>query len=185
MVVIVGLGNPGAKFQNTRHNIGFMALDKFAEKNNFPEFKLDKKSNALVSENKNIILAKPQTFMNNSGLAVKNLVRSDLTKNLIVVHDDADLPVGKIKIVKDRGSAGHKGVESIIKAIGNKNLIRIRIGIAPQSRVSDHRTKAEKVVLKNFLPEEQKFINEVLEKICDALNLFIAAGPERTMNQFN
>ena len=187
MIIIIGLGNPGEKFKNTRHNVGFMAVDKFAEKNSFPEFKLQKKSNALISEGiigeEKIILAKPQTFMNDSGKAVKKLIENwklKIENCVVVVHDDIDLPVGKIKIIKERGSAGHKGVESIIKSIGNDGLIRFRIGIG-----GEREKKAMKVVLKNFSSEEQKIINETLQKVADALDMFAKEGLEKTMNKFN
>jgi len=178
--IIIGLGNPGKKFENTRHNVGFMAIDKFAEKNNFPDFKLQKKSNALVSENSNITLVKPQTFMNESGRAVKKISENSPSVNLIVVHDDIDLPVGKIKIVKDRGSAGHKGVESIIQNIGNENLIRIRIGIALEKNVD-----AKKIVLKKFSEEEQEVIIQTVAKTTEALNFLMKEGIEKTMNEYN
>jgi PTH1 family peptidyl-tRNA hydrolase len=178
MIIIVGLGNPGEQYKNTRHNVGFMAIDAFAEKNNFPEFKLQKKSNALISEKNSVLLAKPQTFMNESGKSAKKLwTKSD---TLIVIHDDIDLPLGKIKIVKDRGSAGHKGVESIIQSIGNDGLIRIRIGIAGQKDV-----EAMEVVLKKFSEEEQKIINETIQRVVGALDMFATDGLEKTMNEFN
>ena len=180
MIIIIGLGNPGEKFKNTRHNVGFMAIDRFAEENNFPEFNLQKKYNAEVSENENILLAKPQTFMNDSGKAVKKILSKETVENLIVVHDDIDLPVGKIKIIKDRGSAGHKGVESIIQNIGNDNLIRIRIGIAGQKD-----TEAKKVVLKNFSKEEQEVINQTIQKTVKAINLLINEGLDKAMNEYN
>ena len=180
MIIIVGLGNPGAQYKNTRHNVGFMAVDEFARKNNFPEFKLQKKANALVSENENILLAKPQTFMNESGKAVKEIIKNKPAENLIVIHDDIDLPIGKIKIVTERGSAGHKGVESIIKSIGNDGLIRFRIGIG-----GENKTDAMKIVLKNFSPAEQKVIDEAIQKVTDALDFFIVEGLEKTMNEFN
>jgi len=180
MIIVIGLGNPGTKFKNTRHNVGFMALDKFAEKNNFPDFRLDKKANVLISEQADIILVKPQTFMNGSGKAIKAVIKNKPTKNLLIIHDDIDLPIGKIKVVKERGSAGHKGVESIIKNIGNDGLIRIRIGIKGKKDI-----KAMKVVLKKFTPEEQTFINEAIEKTTQALNVFAKEGLEKTMNEYN
>ena len=110
MTIIIGLGNPGKKFEKTRHNVGFLVLDKFKEKNNFPDFEFSKKSNALLSENilnnEKVILVKPQTFMNDSGKAVKKIIEPYTLHPkplIIVVHDDIDLPVGKIKIVKERG----------------------------------------------------------------------------------
>jgi PTH1 family peptidyl-tRNA hydrolase len=178
--IIIGLGNPGKKFENTRHNVGFMAIDKFAEKNDFPDFKMQKKSNALISENSDMMLVKPQTFMNESGKAVKKISENSPSANLIVVHDDIDLPVGKIKIVKDRGSAGHKGVESIIQNIGNENLLRIRIGISPQENI-----EAKKIVLKKFSKKEQEIINQTIAKTAEALNFLIKKGIEKTMNEYN
>jgi PTH1 family peptidyl-tRNA hydrolase len=186
MIVIVGLGNPGKKYQNTRHNVGFMAVDAFAKINNFPEFKFQKKSNVLISENiiddKKIILAKPQTFMNESGRSVKQLISDTGARiaDLVIVHDDIDLPIGKIKIIKERGSAGHKGVESIIKNIGNNGLIRFRIGIGPENK-----TKAEKVVLKNFSEKEQKEINGTIQKVVNSLDLFVKEGLDKVMNEYN
>ena len=184
MIIIIGLGNPGEQYKNTRHNVGFRVVDEFAKKYDFPEFKLQKKSNALVSEHiigaQAVVLAKPQTFMNDSGKAVKQLTSQTEEKmaKLVIVHDDIDLPVGKIKIVTERGSAGHKGVESIIQNIGNDGLIRLRIGIGGQKDV-----EAMNVVLKNFSPEEQKIINESIQKATEALDLFAEEGLDKTMNE--
>jgi len=180
MTIIIGLGNPGKKFENTRHNVGFMAIDKFAKENNFPEFKLQKKFDALVSERKNVLLAKPETFMNESGKSVKKILSKNNSENIIIIHDDIDLPIGKIKIAKDRGSAGHKGVESIIQNIGNENLIRIRVGIGTKNK-----QEAIKIVLKNFSTEEKFAIDDAIKKASEALNLFIKEGLEKAMNEFN
>ena len=139
MFLIVGLGNPGEKYEKTWHNAGFLAIDVFLGKNSFPEFKLSKKFKAELSEGfldkDKIILAKPQTFMNNSGQSVKLLIRNWKIKpdNLLVIHDDIDLPLGKIRVAKGRGSAGHKGVESIIKELKTKDFIRFRVGICPKT----------------------------------------------------
>jgi len=182
--IIIGLGNPGKKFEGTRHNVGFLVLDKFMEKNSFPKFELSKKSNALLSENilnsEKIILAKPQTFMNDSGKAVREILKNNPTENIVVIHDDVDLPVGKIKIVEERGSAGHKGVESIIENIGNKGLIRIRIGVAPQKEI-----KAKQIVLKKFSKEEKEIINNVNNKTIEALDFLLQNGLEKAMNKYN
>jgi len=182
MIIIIGLGNPGEQYKNTRHNVGFLAVDEFAKKNSFPDFELNKKSNSLLSEENKILLAKPQTFMNESGKAVKAITKNCKVKSgdLVVIHDDVDLPVGKIKIVQERGSAGHKGVESVIKAISNKGLVRIRIGTGGKKNVD-----AMKIVLKKFSPDEQKIINQTIKKVSEALNLFIAEGLEKTMNEYN
>ncbi len=190
MIIIIGLGNPGKKFEKTRHNVGFLVLDKFMEKNNFPDFKFSKKYNSLISEKpfdtvqgeQNILLVKPQTFMNDSGKAIKSLISNikDQVSILIIIHDDIDLPVGKIKIVEERGSAGHRGVESIIKNVGNKGLVRVRIGIAPQKDI-----KAKKIVLKKFSKTEQEIINNVNKKTVEALNFLLQNGPEKAMNEYN
>jgi len=180
MAIIIGLGNPGKKFENTRHNVGFMAVDAFAGKFNFPKFELDKKSNALLSQSENVLLVKPQTFMNESGKAVAEVVKNKKTENIIVIHDDIDLPVGKIKIIKERGSAGHKGVESIIKSIGNKGLARIRIGIQPEKD-----TKALKIVLKKFSKQEQELVSQNITDTVKALDLFLKEGLDKAMNEYN
>ncbi|MFA6190548.1 MAG: aminoacyl-tRNA hydrolase [Candidatus Staskawiczbacteria bacterium] len=182
MIIIIGLGNPGEQYKNTRHNVGFMVIDDFAKKNDFPDFILQKKSKALTSEQDGIILVKPQTFMNKSGSAVKKIIskNKDRVSNIIVVHDDIDLPVGTIKIVQERGSAGHKGVESIIKSIGNNGLIRLRIGIG-----SSKKTEAIKVVLKNFSEEEKIILNEAVERAVEALGSLASQGIEKTMNEYN
>lgn len=183
-IIIIGLGNPGDEYKNTRHNAGFLALDEFVKEANFPEPVFQKKFNALISEKTEdttkIILAKPQTFMNNSGSTAAKLATLYKTKNLVVVHDDIDLPLGKIKIVKSRGSAGHKGVESIIKTLGTKNLIRIRIGIETRKE-----SKAMDLVLKNFTKKEQEVLNEAIKTAAAAIDLFLSKGIEAAMNKFN
>lgn len=179
-ILIIGLGNPGKEFENTRHNVGFLAIDEFAKENKFLNFELHKKVNALISEDENTILAKPQTFMNESGKAVKEIIKNKELEGIIVIHDDIDLPIGKIKIVKERGSAGHKGVESIIENIGNENLIRIRIGIE-----GDKEVEAKKIVLKKFSESEQAQIQEVVKKVLSAIKTLISDGLEKAMNEFN
>ena len=180
MIIIIGLGNPGEQYKNTRHNVGFMAIDKFAKESDFPEFELEKKFEAEISKNGKVLLAKPQTFMNNSGKAAKKIKTMNKTSTFVILHDDADLPIGKIKIVKERGSAGHKGVESIIKAIGNKGLVRMRIGIG-----SKNDAEAAKIVLKSFSPQEQKVVAKTIAKTAQAIDLFIEEGLEKAMNEYN
>jgi len=185
MILIVGLGNPGKKYEKTRHNVGFMIIDEIARNFQFPTFNFQKKFNAQISERKiadrKIILAKPQTFMNNSGQTVKSLIKELINKNnkrntsamaevlrqsLWVIHDDIDLPLGKIKIVKNRGSAGHKGVESIIKELKTKNFVRFRIGICPKT---DKPKNPEKFVLQKFNKGEEKIVKEVIKKTSAAV----------------
>ncbi|MBU1130116.1 aminoacyl-tRNA hydrolase [Patescibacteria group bacterium] len=191
MTIIIGLGNPGQKFENTRHNVGFQVVNKIADNFRFSIFDFQSISNSEISKGEisgeKVILVKPHSFMNESGKTVKKITTYYKlpTKNLVVIHDDIDLPVGKIKIVKKRGSAGHKGVESIIKSTGNKNLIRIRIGIAPQTHRLVRGSKAGKIVLKNFSKKEQEIIEQTLPKVAGAIDYLIKNGLEKTMNEYN
>ncbi len=153
MILIVGLGNPGKKYKNTRHNFGFQVID------------------ALKIKNEKIILFKPQTFMNESGQAVKKLIAKHQLpiSNLLVVHDDIDLPLGTIKLVKNRGAAGHKGVQSIIDALGTKDFHRLRLGIRPEIKPRN----VDKFVLQEFTKTENKVKKESIEKAVLAIELAI------------
>src|SRR3989344_3878760 len=136
MFIIVGLGNPGEEYENTRHNTGRMFAEHFIKTHNFSELKEDKKLKAITStgeiKKEKIIFVLPETFMNKSGISVKPLITSTKkAEALIVAHDDIDLPLGTLKITFGRGSGGHKGIESIMRAIKTKDFVRIRIGIAP------------------------------------------------------
>ncbi len=192
MVLIVGLGNPEKKYQNTRHNLGFKVIEGFQRKNHFLCFKEKKKCLSEISEgilnNKKIILAKPQTFMNNSGKAVRLLVKEYLKKekqklkNLWVVHDDLDLPLGKIKISFGRGSAGHKGVQSIINELKTKNFVRFRLGISP---LFSKKKKEEKFVLENFKKSEEKIVQKMVEKTIIAIEFCLKEDIEKGMQKFN
>lgn len=188
MLIIVGLGNPGKKYEKTRHNLGFLAIEKLQGKLDFPDFVFSKKFNAEISERvfdeEKIILAKPQTFMNNSGLSVKKLVSSFKLQvsSLWIVHDDIDLPLDKIKIVKNRGAGGHKGVESIIKNLKSKNFVRFRLGIQPKNGKPKN---PEKFVLEKFQKEEEKVVKEMIEKATEAIKVAIKDGLEKTMNSYN
>jgi len=188
MILIVGLGNPGQKFQKTRHNIGFRIAEKFAKKNNFPKFKSIRKFNAEISEKisirEKVVLAKPRTFMNLSGKSVKLLTRSyNLeAKNLIIVHDDIDLPLGKIRITIGRGAAGHKGVESVIKELKTKNFVRFRVGIQPKTGKPQ---SVEKFVLQKFNKDEEKIMKGVIKKAVEAIEITLKKGVEKAMSKFN
>lgn len=164
-MLIIGLGNPGEKYKKTRHNIGFCFIDKLRELLEFPNFKIDKKSNALTSEKDNTILAKPQTFMNNSGLSVKKLLKD----KLIIIHDEAEIKLGEVKISKNITSHGHNGVQSIIDHIKTKDFIRIRIGIDSKN-LSDN---LEKDVLEEFDRDEKEVLKEkeqeILKKIIETI----------------
>ena len=189
MILIVGLGNPGKKFQKTRHNLGFQAVDEFKRKNNFPDFVLKKKLSSLITEgkfnNQKVILAKPQTFMNNSGLAVKSLIhfyKITPPGSVIIIHDDIDLPLGKIKIVKNRGAAGHKGIESIIRALKTKDFVRFRLGIQPKNGKPK---RVENFVLQKFTKKEEEIIKKILKTGGEALEIIMREGLEKAMIQYN
>ena len=172
MVLIIGLGNPGTKYKKTRHNIGFRVLDEFQNENNFSNFEFSKKFNSLISDgivkNKTILLAKPQTFMNNSGKTAKGLINFYKIKSsdIIVVHDDIDLIFRTIKISEKRGSAGHKGVESIIRELGTKDFTRLRIGIRDKKLKSKN---TEKYVLEKFTEDEEKELEKIIKQSLESL----------------
>ncbi|MBI2644434.1 MAG: aminoacyl-tRNA hydrolase [Candidatus Wildermuthbacteria bacterium] len=184
--LIIGLGNPGKQYEHTRHNAGFMALDALAAKFEFPECKLHKKSESLISEGRidgaDVLCAKPQTLMNNSGLAAKLLYAKYKilnTKYLVVVHDDIDLPLGQLKISFASGSAGHKGVESIIEQLGTKDFIRIRIGIQPLAGKPED---VENFVLRKFTPQELQAIRKTIDSIPAMLQTIIDQGLDQAMS---
>ncbi len=191
MILIIGLGNPGFKFKNTRHNLGFMIVESLKLKVKcFSNWRNNKKLLSEISQEeifgKKVILAKPQTFMNESGKAVKSLTKIYHLKSdiLVVVHDDIDLNLGKIKIGKNKSAAGHKGVQSIINELGTKDFIRIRIGIKPTSYNLEARS-LENFVLKKFNKEEEKILKGVIEKAVCAIGLLLKEGLEKTMSEFN
>jgi len=149
MKLIVGLGNPGRKYKKTRHNVGFGIIDS-----------LD------LAQDKEIILLKPQTYMNNSGKEVKGLAIKYKIQNtdIIVIHDDVDLPFGEVRVSKNVSSAGHKGVLSIINELGTQDFTRIRIGINPGRKVD-----TEKYVLEKFTKEENKQLNEIIKQAVETI----------------
>lgn len=163
MKLIIGLGNPGKEYENTRHNFGFMALDFLREKLGATDFKLNKRCNAEVIKTGEMILAKPQTFMNNSGEAATKLLSffKLSADDLTVIHDDLDLDFGKIKAGMGRGSAGHNGVKSIIDRLATNNFNRIRLGIG---RPPEH-IPPEDFVLQNFSSNELEQLPEIFKKI--------------------
>ncbi|KPJ57464.1 hypothetical protein AMJ49_00860 [Parcubacteria bacterium DG_74_2] len=191
MHFIIGLGNPTRKYQKTRHNVGFRVLDKFLKKNKFSKFKFSRKFNSMVSKGffnkKEVILVKPKTFMNLSGSAVKKLsiTYSSLPTELFVIHDDLDLPLGEIKISFGRGSAGHKGVQSIIDKLGTKNFVRFRVGIRPATSDKRQATEIEGFVLQKFNKEEEKILKKAIKKTVEAIKFSLKEGFKKAMNEFN
>lgn len=161
MKLIIGLGNPGKKYEQTRHNTGWMVLDELFKKNKWRE---NQKLKALVCEtvinDQDVVLLKPQTFMNNSGVSAmlaKQKYPKLENKDIIVVHDDKDIPLGEVKTQFNRGSAGHNGVKSLIEKLGGKDFYRVRVGIAP----SDFEEETDRFVMGKFTSEEKKKLQKV------------------------
>jgi PTH1 family peptidyl-tRNA hydrolase len=184
--IIFGLGNPGNKYEDTRHNVGFNTLDYLAAQYGIKINKLKHKSligEGIIQGNK-IILVKPQTFMNLSGEAIREVKEwyKAENENIIVIYDDISLDVGKIR-VKQKGSAGgHNGIKSIIYQINSEVFPRIKIGVGspanPNYELADY-------VLGKFSNEEKKTIYNIIEKVSDAVVVFIQAGIQEAMNRYN
>lgn len=185
MKLVVGLGNPGEEYKKTRHNIGFEIVEKLAD----AAWKLNKKFNGEISEGKigreKIIFLKPQTFMNDSGRAVAAAAGFYKIKpaDILVIHDDIDLPLGKIRIKKDGSSGGHRGVESIITALGSRDFFRLKIGVAPEARPKNF--NAANFVLKKFGKAEDKTLEKTIKKATEAAALILSEDIGRAMNLFN
>jgi len=176
MKIIVGLGNPGEQYHNTRHNIGWLALDELFANGSWQE---NKKFNSFIQESGNFLCVKPQTFMNNSGQAVQKILNyykllpknfglikkkgADLSDSLIVIHDDLDLTFGTIKISTDSTSAGHRGVQSIIDYLQTKKFTRIRLGI--KNDLLRTHIPPEKFVVQPFNHDERAKLKDIFTKI--------------------
>jgi PTH1 family peptidyl-tRNA hydrolase len=195
MFYIVALGNPGEKYARTRHNVGWMAIDVALQAWNLPSLIAESKYSGRTTmgglKNQPIRVLYPDTYMNNSGTAVKKFVATHDVENLIVVHDDIDLPFGEVRVNYGRGAGGNNGVDSIIKKLGTKNFVRVRIGIAPTSiwtgRVKRPRGGGplERYVLKEFSKKEQQQLPKVLETVRDVIETVLESGVEVAMNQYN
>jgi len=170
MKLIAGLGNYGPEYEKTRHNYGFMVIDEIQRKHDFPDFKLDKEHNALISKKGEVLLVKPQTYMNESGKAIKSIAsyyKIDV-KDIIVIHDDAETNLGEIKEVEARSAAGHNGVRSIIDELKTNEFKRLKLGI--NSEDSSFKNKPlEDVVLKNFSKAEEIIALGVIEKAVEMI----------------
>ncbi|MFQ6104669.1 MAG: aminoacyl-tRNA hydrolase [Candidatus Glassbacteria bacterium] len=183
--VIIGLGNPGRRYERTRHNTGFWVLDSLAHHWNFPLFK-DQESFLLSSgqwEGLNVHLVKPCTYMNSSGLALIDF-QKERTLNiddLLVIYDDIDLPLGTIRIRASGSSGGHKGVDSIILALESKPFARLRVGIGPDKLEID----ATSFVLSEFSEEEEEKLLDEFPRIIQAIECFCLKGVKEAMNLFN
>lgn len=183
--LLVGLGNPGRQYENTRHNIGFMLMNRLAEKLGESFSKLESK--ALIAkctyQEQRLVLAKPQTFMNLSGRAVSSLLRyyKVPVTNLLVTYDEVDLPLGTLRMRPSGGSAGHKGMQSIVEQLGTEEIPRLRIGVGrPPGRM-----EAADYVLQNFSREEAEELTILLDTAAEAVLTFVSGGLEKAMNQYN
>ena len=176
MKAIIGLGNPGKKYTNTRHNIGFEVIDSLKGKNDFPDFKFDKKFESLISKRDGLYIVKPQTFMNRSGMAVRALTDyyNINPEEVLVIHDDADINFGKVKIDLSRSSGGHKGVQSVIDHLKTKNFWRIRFGIS-----KNNNKKAADIALNNFNKEEREVISPLINRLLAEINKGLEAKFEK------
>ena len=183
--LIVGLGNPGSQYEKTRHNAGFMLIDRLAEK--FSAFIKREECRALIGrsmiENQTVEFVKPQTFMNLSGEAINCLLKKENreAKKLIVISDDLALPLGKVRLRPKGSDGGHNGLKSIIANLKTQEFIRLRIGIQPEHPLSDTR----RFVLEKFSKSETETVEKVLEQSVLAIRLLISEGIEKAMAQFN
>jgi PTH1 family peptidyl-tRNA hydrolase len=184
--LVVGLGNPGIEYQFTPHNLGYLTIDRIAER-----AKVDvhsRRCQAATAKVKvaghDVLLAKPETYMNLSGLSVRKLVDDlgiDPANDLIVIYDELDLPLGAIRVRPRGGTAGHNGLESIIGALGTEEFTRVRLGIAPDHAVRD----GAKYVLAQFKKAQLELIDEVLDRAADAVEAILKDGVAAAMNRFN
>jgi PTH1 family peptidyl-tRNA hydrolase len=189
MKLIVGLGNPGRSYARHRHNIGFICLNHFARNEGI---RFDKKKGlARIGTGKvvdtEVILVRPQTFMNNSGQSVSRLVKKFkiALNDLIVIHDDLDLPLAKIRISFGSSSGGHKGINSIIQELGSQEFIRFRIGIGRPNKPQISEDDIIDYVLSDFTPAEKRAINNIVPKVSEAILCLLTEGLTPAMNKFN
>lgn len=186
MKLIVGLGNPGIEYESTPHNLGFLAIDRIA--NDLGVEVRNRQCRALtaraVMSDEPVLLAKPETFMNLSGDSVRALVAKHEAKpesDLIVIQDELDFPLGTLRIHRQRSSAGHNGIESIIEALGTQDFLRIRIGVAPDHKVED----GQRYLLSPMRKAQLKVVDEMLDTAAEAVKTILKEGPAAAMNRFN
>src|ERR1700685_3737664 len=184
--LIVGLGNPGIEYQFTPHNLGFLVVDRIASERGV-EIR-NRQCRALTGRipvgDEPVLLAKPETYMNLSGVSVRELVAEYEVKpeaDLIVIQDELDFPLGTLRIHTRRSSAGHNGIESIIGALGTRDFLRIRIGVAPERKVAD----GERYLLSPLRKAELQVVDGILDTAEEAVKVILQEGPAAAMNRFN
>jgi len=193
MKLIVGLGNPGREYEKNRHNIGFMCLNHFARTQGIRFDKKQGKARIGTGEvtGVKVVLARPQTYMNRSGESVSRLVkRYDIDlDDLLVIHDDLDLPLGKLRLRQGGGSGGHKGIESIISCLGSQDFIRLRVGIGRPvatgggNEISD--ADIIDYVLSDFSAQERRIVTKVIPRVSEAIYCLLTEGLIASMNKYN
>lgn len=186
MYIIVGLGNPGKEYEETRHNMGFMCIDRIAADNQINV--IEKKHKALIGkgfiDGQKVVLVKPQTYMNNSGESVREVMdfyKIDPTDELLIIYDDIDLPVGKLRI-RERGSAGgHNGIKSIIAHAGTQDFKRIKVGVGAKPEGGD----LVNHVLGHFSVEDRPVVSECIDDVVEAVGLIVTNQIGVAMNRYN
>ena len=194
-MLIVGLGNPGKEYEETRHNSGRIILENIAKTNDFSEWKNDMKLKSLRSKGElngeKVEFLLPDTFMNNSGNAVCQIINDKKKlKNLIVIYDDMDIPIGSLKISFNRSSGGHNGLESVIKRVKSREFVRIRIGVSPHTPTGKiKKPSGEEAVLKfllgSFKEDELKELKKLSKKVSEIITMISAEGKDKAMTLYN
>ena len=186
MKLIVGLGNPGIEFQFTLHNLGFLAVDRFAQRHGARI--VNRRCRALTGKamlaGVEVLLAKPETYMNLSGVSVRSLVEEfaiDPAHDLIVLYDDLDLPFGAVRVRKQGGAGGHHGMESILGALQTRIFPRVRMGISPGHKVAD----GAQYVLSPIRKSQHAVTDDMLDTVAQAVEVILTEGPDVAMNRFN
>ena len=192
MKLIVGLGNPGRGYANNRHNVGFVCLNHFAKTQGIRFDKKQGKARIGIGEvaGSKVVLARPQTYMNLSGQSVSRLIKKFNINldDLLIIHDDLDLPLGKIRIRYGSSSGGHKGIDSIISSLGNQDFSRLRVGIGrPTTEDFAETSEADIVayVLSNFTSEEKQIVVQVIPRVSEAIYCLLSQGLAVAMNKYN
>lgn len=194
-MLIVGLGNPGTEYEKTRHNAGRIILEYIAKANDFSEWKNDMKTKSLRAkgeiQKEKFDFMLPETFMNNSGNSVAYIIDGPKKlKNLVVIYDDLDIPVGSLKISFNRSSGGHNGVQSVIKKVKSQEFVRIRIGVSPHTPTGKiKKPSGEQAVLKfllgAFKEDELKELKKMSKKVAEILAMISSDGHQKAMSLYN
>ena len=186
MKLIVGLGNPGIEYQFTPHNLGFLAIDRIA--NQYGVEVRNRQGRALTARavigSETVLLAKPETYMNLSGLSVRELVEKNEVRpeeDLIILQDELDFPLGTVRLHRNRSSAGHNGIESVIGALGTQDFLRIRMGVAPDRKIEDGMS----YLLSPMRKAQLELVAEMLDTTAEAVKVILTEGAAAAMNRFN